>query len=302
MLITCPTFLILNVVKHLRHTLRIQFIILILITNFAFGQEKVTIDQNAVKYEIKDEFNRFDDIGNPKNDYESLKIEFKSNSALEIKNSYSSGFTGNDISFKINKSLEIIETKYNYWTDVIDLDNTRTYKVKNVELTLNQNPFKKINGLRGNYVLEIQHFYNDSLTKTDTFKGKFKSFKEADKTSTEYLWALEQNKIFYGITNENGVYLRPDKMPSLKSNYKVLTKKIKELKGYKPKRLRAFVVINKNGKIEREPFRLTGEFGHLDNETQNQVKELLIEFTEWYPACVNEKEVKSRIPIVIGIE
>jgi hypothetical protein len=282
--------------------LRIQFIILILITNFAFGQEKVTIDQNVIEYEIKDKFNRFDDIGNPKNDFESLKIEFKSNSDLEIKNSYSSGFTGNDISFKINKNLEIIETKYNYWTDVIDLDNTRTYKVKNVKLTLNQNPFKKINGLRGNYVLEIQHFYNDSLTKIDTFKGKFKTFKGTDKTSADYLWALKQNKIFYGIINENGVYLRPDKMPSLKSNYKLLTEKIKQIKGYIPKRLRAFVVINKNGRIEREPFRLTGEFGHLDSETQNQVKEILIKYTEWYPACLNEKEVKSQIPIAIGIE
>ncbi len=288
--------------KTLRRTLRIQFIILILITNFAFGQEKVKIDQNVIEYEIKDKFNRFDDIGNPKNDFESLKIQFKSNSDLEIKNSYSSGFTGTDISFKINKNLEIIETKYNYWTDVIDLDNTRTYKVKNVKLTLNQNPFKKINGLRGNYVLEIQHFYNDSLTKTDTFKGKFKTFKGADKTSVDYLWALEQNKIFYGIINENGVYLRPDKMPSLKSNYKLLTEKIKPIKGYIPKRLRAFVVINKNGRIEREPFRLTGEFGHLDSETQNQVKELLIKYTEWYPACENKKEVKSQIPIAIGTE
>lgn len=282
--------------------MRIEFIILILITNFAFGQEKITIDQNLVKYEIKDKFNRFDDIGNPENDFESLKIEFKSNSDLEIKNSYSSGFTGNDISFKINKNLEIIETKYNYWTDVIDSENIRTYKVKNVKLTLNQNPFKKINGLRGNYVLEIQHFYNDSLTKTDTYKGKFKSFKGTDKTSVDYLWALEQNKIFNGITNENGVYLRPDIMPSLKSDYKILTEKIKNIKGYKPDIIRAYVVINENGKIEKEPFRFFGNFEQWNNETQSLVKKLLIELTEWYPACVNENEVKSQIPIVIGTE
>ncbi|MAL60226.1 MAG: hypothetical protein CMC14_09275 [Flavobacteriaceae bacterium] len=280
----------------------IRIFILLIITNFAFGQEKVAIDQNLVKYEIKDEFNRFDDIGNPKNDFESLKIELKPNSNLEIKNSYSSGFTGNDISFKINKNLEIVETTYNYWTDVIDLDNIRTYKVKNVKLTLNQNPFKKINGLRGNYILEIQHFNNDSLTKTDTFKGKFKSFKGTDKTSTDYLWALEQNKIFYGITNENGVYLLPDKMPSLKSDYKILTEKIKNITGYKPKKIRAYVVINENGKIEKEPFRFFGNFGQWNDETQSQVKDLLIELTEWYPACVNEKEVKSQIPIVIGTE
>ena len=113
---------------------------------------------------------------------------------------------------------------------------------------------------------------------------------------------MEQNKIFYGITNENGVYLRPDKMPSLKSDHKILTEKIKNIKGYKPDKIRAYVVINENGKIEKEPFRFFGNFGQWNDETQNKVKDLLIELTEWYPACVNEKEVKSQIPLVIGIE
>lgn len=140
------------------------------------------------------------------------------------------------------------------------------------------------------------------MIKTDTFKGKFKSFKGIDKTSADYLWALEQNKIFYGITNENGVYLRPDKMPILKSDYKILTEKIKNITGYKPKKIRAYVVINENGKIEKESFRFFGNFGQWNDETQSQVKKLLIELTKWYPACVNEKEVKSQISIVIGTE
>ena len=62
---------------------------------------------------------------------------------------------------------------------------------------------------------------------------------------------MEQNKVFYGITNENGVYLRPDKMPALKSDHKILTEKIKKIKGYKPNKIRAFVIINENGKIEK---------------------------------------------------
>lgn len=279
--------------------MRIQIIILILITHFAFGQGKVTIDQNLVKYEIKDEFNRFDDIGNPKNNFESLKINFKSNSEIEIQNSYSSGFTGNDIKFILDKQLNIKKATYNYWTDVVDLDNLITYKVENVNLTLNQNPFDKTNGLRGKYILEIGHFRNDSLVKTKHFKGKFKTFKGIDKESTDYKWTLEQNEIWYGITNENGVYLNPDKVPSLKSDFKILTKEIKKLKGYKPSKIKAFVVINENGKIEKEPIRFLGQ---LDKELERQITKLLIELTDWYPACVNEKEVKSQIPIVIGIE
>ncbi|WP_123796537.1 hypothetical protein [Oceanihabitans sediminis] len=279
--------------------MRIQIIILILITNFAFGQDKVTIDKNLPKYEIKDEFNRFDDIGNPKNDFESLKFNFKSNSEIEIRNSYTSGFTGNDIKFSIDKHLNIKKVTYNYWTDVVDLDNLITYRVKKVNLKLNQNPFDKINGLRGMYILEVQHIRNDSLIKTEQIKGKFKNFKGINKQSSDYKWTLEQNKIWYGITNENGVYLKPDKVPSLKSDYKILVKEIKNIKGYVPSKIKAFVVINENGKIEEKPIRFLGQ---LDKSIEKQITKLLIELTEWYPACVNEKEVKSQIPIVIGTE
>jgi len=287
--------LTLLVVKHLRQALRIQIIILILITNLAFGQKKVGIDKDVVKYEIKDEFNRFDDLDNSRNDYERLSLNF-TNSKLEIKNSQSSGFTGDDISFVINNKLELKNVSYYYWTDNIDLENTRTYKVKSSELILNQNPFNKTNGLRGKYVLEIEHYWNDTLTKTEKFKGKFKSFKGINNTSSDYLWALNQNKILNGIIDKNGVYLRPDKMASLKSNIKVLTEKIKEIKVNKPKRLKAYLVIDKNGKVEKESIRFSG---YLGKQYQKQIVKLIFEYTEWYPACVNEKEVKSRIPIII---
>ncbi len=137
------------------------------------------------------------------------------------------------------------------------------------------------------------------MIKTEQFKGKFKTFEGIDKESSEYKWTLKQNEIWYGITNENGVYLNPDKKPSLKSDYKILVKEIKRLKGYKPSKIIAFVVINENGKIEEKAIRFSGQ---LDKELEKQISKLLIKLTDWYPACVNEKEVKSQIPIVIGIE
>ena len=281
--------------------MRTQIIILILIANFAFGQEKVTIDKNVVKYEMKDEFNRFDNIANELKKYKSFDLEIKENSTIKILNQYSTGFTGHTISFVIDKNLNITKPYYEYWTDVPEIGTE--YKVLHIDLKLNQNPFKNTNGLRGQYEMKVEKVNEngESLEKI-TFKGKFKSFKGIDKSSAEYLWALEQNNIFYGITNENGIYLRPDKMPSLKSDHKKLTDKIKNINGFKLERIRAYVVINENGKIEKEPFRFFGSFGQWSDETQSQVKKLLIELTEWYPACVNEKEVKSQIPIVIGIE
>ena len=250
---------------------------------------------------MKDEFNRFDNIANELKKYKSYELEIKENSNIKILNHYSTGFTGHTISFEIDKNLNIIKPYYEYWTDVPEIGTE--YKVFDIDLRLNQNPFKNTNGLRGQYEMKIEKVNEngESLEKI-TFKGKFKSFKGIDKSSAEYLWALEKNKIFYGMTNENGVYLRPDKMPSLKSDHKILTAKIKNINGYKPEKIKAYVVINENGKIEKEPFRFFGNFGQWNYEMQSQVKKLLIELTEWYPACVNEKEVKSQIPIVIGTE
>ena len=201
----------------------------------------------------------------------------------------------------INNKLELKNVSYDYWTDVID-ENITTYKVKSSELILNQNPFNKKNDLRGSYILEIEYYWNDTLTKTLKFKGKFKSYEGIDKNSPDYKWALEKNKIFNGITNHNGIYLKPDRMPYLKSYNKALVEKIKLIKGYKPGKLQARVVINESGKIEKEPFSFYGDYGHLNSETQNEMKKLLIEFTDWYPACVNEIEVKSQIPIVILVD
>jgi hypothetical protein len=281
-------------------TLRIQTIILILITNFALGQNsKITIDKNISKYEIKDEYNRFDDIANEIKHIESLKIEKKGENEIKISNSYSSGFTGNNITFRINRNLEIKNVTYSYWTDVLDSKNKISYKIKKTSLKLNQNPFNKTNGLRGMYILEIEHFWNNSLTKTETFKGKFKTFKGINETSEDYLWTLNQNRIFYGITNEDGVYLHPDKMPSLKSNSKVLTLELKKIKDYKFKKIKAFVVINETGKIEMESIRFSES---LDKELEKHLSKLLVELTEWYPACVNEKEVKSQIPVLFAID
>jgi hypothetical protein len=124
-----------HVVKHLKRTLRIQIIILILIANFAFGQEKVTIDKDIVKYEIKDEFNRFDNIANELKSYKSLDIESNDKSNIKILNRYSTGFTGHTISIIIDKKLNVVKANYEYWTDVAEIGTE--YKVDSIDLKLN---------------------------------------------------------------------------------------------------------------------------------------------------------------------
>jgi len=282
--------------------LRILIIILVLISKFTFGQKtNATIGQNIVKYEIKDEFNRFDDIANETEHYKSFAILNISNSVIEIVNRYSSGFTGHKITIKLNKKLNIDQANYEYWTDVMEID-TPKYVVDKVDLKLNQNPFEKINRLQGQYTMQIKKISSDgNLLSTIEFKGKFKNFNGIEKTSPDYQWTLEQNKIFYGITNDNGVSLRPDKMPNLKSDHNILIKEIQKLNGFVPDKLNALVVINEKGRIEQEPFRFFGDLMSSDIETQNQVKNLLIEITEWNPACLNEKEVKSQVPITFEL-
>ncbi len=274
-----------------------RILLFLLVSNFTFGQnKKVKIDPNIAKYEVKDQFNRFDDVANEIKHIESLKFAFPIDSEIEIFNSYSSGFTGHNISIRLNKNLNIKNVTYDYWTDVIGV-NEPIYVVDKIYLQLNQNPFKSIKELRGQYVLQIKTIDTaGQLINVKEFKGKFKTFKGVDKNSDEYKWTLKQNKIFYGITNENGVYLHPDKRPELKSKSNTLIEELKKLGEGVPVTIRPWVVINKYGKIEENSIQYRTKF---DTELKNQISKLLIQMTEWYPACVNEKEVSARTILVM---
>ena len=144
-----------------------------------------------------------------------------------ILNYYSIGFTGRTIYFLIDKNLNIIQSYYDYRTDNIEIGVK--YKVLDIDFRLNQNPFKETDGLQGQYEMKVKKVNKAGETlKQITFKGKFKSFEGIDKSSSEYLWALKQNKILNGIIDKDGVYLHPNKMASLKSDYKVLIEKLKK--------------------------------------------------------------------------
>lgn len=279
--------------------MRIQFIILILITNLTFGQEKVAINKNTLNYEINDEFERFDDIGNSENDYKRLHLNFKSDSLLIIENNHGAGFVGEDITFTITKNLQIKDAKYNYWTDNPNPKKMLTYKVKKVNLSLNQNPFEKTNGLRGNYSLQIEEYSKDSLNRIKVVKGKFKTFKDINKESTDYKWVLEQDKTSKNFKNSNGVYFNLEIPPTLKSNSERLSNEVKKLNGFETNDIKALIVINEKGKIEKAPIRFSIS---LNDKLKMKLIELLIKYTEWYPACVNGKAVKSQIPIIISTE
>lgn len=278
-----------------------SILIILFVSINAIGQRlKVSVDQNIGKYEIKDEYNRFDDILIPKDKFENLTFDLISNYQLQITNKYSSGYTGHTIKFKLTKNLELKEATYNYWTDVIDFENFRTYKVKKADLKLSNNPFNELKGFRGNYILEIEHYVNDTLIKSEKFKGKFKTFEGVDKDSEDYKWTLEQNKIWRGITNENGVYLNPDIRPKLRSNIKDLVLKIKELSDLKIPEFRVWLVITEDGKIEKESIRFSSAI--YNEKLKSSITDILFEKMDFYPGCVNEKAVKSKVPMRIRLE
>lgn len=277
-----------------------QTLILLLFANFALGQNyNVTIDQNVVKYELKDKFNRFDDIGSSKSNVESLNLDFLSSTELKITNRYGSGFTAHTIMFSLTKNLKLKEVSYDYWTDVMEIENLRTYKIKKADLKLNTNPFNNTQGFRGHYTLEIENYIKDSLVNSESFKGKFKTFKGLDKNSEDYKWTVKENNIWYGITNENGIFLNPDVQPKLKSKIKDLVITIKELPNLKIPEFKALVVIKKDGKIEKETIRF---FNIYDENLKKSLANILVEKMIFYPACLNEKEVKSKIPIRIKLK
>ena len=279
--------------------MRIHIIILLFITNLSLGQEKVSIDQNVVKYEIKDEFERFDDIEPTQNDFKGLSLIQNTDSDIEIANSYGGGFIGYDIYFKIDKNLNIKNVTYNYWTDNIDLDNIITYKVCKANLSLNQNPFINLKELRGKYTFEIERYCNGDLMGQEIFKGKFKTFREINKNSADYKWALKQDKGLKNVKNLNGVYLSPENPPNLISDSRILIEELEKVSEFKNKNIKAFVVINENGIVEKSPIRFSIK---LTAELEMKLTVLLIQYTKWNPAKINGKAVKSQIPVVISTE
>ncbi|GGE23035.1 hypothetical protein [Psychroflexus salis] len=277
--------------------MRILFITLLLITKISSSQENVELNVNALKYEINDEFERFNDIRDIVN-INKLHYYFKSDSILIIEND-NVVLSGTNIKLIINNKLQIKDATYNFWTDNPNPEVILSYKVTRVNLILNQNPFKTISGFRGNYNLEIQEYSNDSLIDKYEYKGKFKSFEEISKESVEYKWVVNQNKPEKNYINSNGVYINPEVPPTLKSNYNGLIKEIRKIEKLESKNIRAFIVINEKGKIEKSPIRYSY---FLNDKQKSELTKLLIEYTEWYPACVDEIAVKSQIPLIISIE
>jgi hypothetical protein len=284
--------------------MKIQIIILVLISNVAFGQRsEVVIDTKIVEYEKLDDYQRFDDVETYLTiDYlrkKEFKIISESDSEIELYNIYNSGFGGEEISIKLNNKLEIIGVDFNQWSDVIDVNNPIKEKVSKIELKLNQNPFLKIKNLRGEYLLEVQHIDKEGeIIRTEFYKGKFKSYKHIPKDSAEHKWAVEQSLIFKGITDRNGYFLNPDKKAALKSSEKELVNEIKKLNEEIPYKIKTLVVVNEFGKIEK----VLEVNTPMDFDLKLKIVNTIRDMTDWYPACLNDVPVKTKIPLVIGIE
>jgi hypothetical protein len=123
-------------------------------------------------HDCKTEFDLVDKIFELKKDGENIIIN----------NNANNGYTGHQISLKLNTKLEIIKAEYSEWTDAIDESET-TYKVDSVDLIMNSNPFnsQKIVGkytlyLTGNYIANELEAYGkeDEIFKRD-FRAKFRT-------------------------------------------------------------------------------------------------------------------------------
>ncbi|WP_415374108.1 hypothetical protein [Patiriisocius sp. Uisw_017] len=283
----------------MKKTLRTIIILILFVTNSVFGQEKVMINEDCIKYEINDEFHRYDDVEKSQNDFKNLNLVIDKNTTLSIENSYNGGLMGYDINFNINSNLEIKNVTYDFWDDVIDLDNVITYEVCQANLSLNQNPFITLKELRGNYNLEIEKYCNGYIVEKTTYKGKFKTFKGLDPNSENYKWVTNKSIGLKNVKDPNGVYLSPENPPILISDSKLLIEELNKVNEFRGQKIKAFVVINENGMIEKEPIRFSIK---LSSELESKLIMMLIKFTKWNPAVINGKTVKSSIPIVINTE
>jgi len=146
--------------------------------------------------------------------------------------------------------------------------------------------------------MHVNRYSNDSLTGTKIFKGKFKNFEGVDKLSKDYHLALKLSKIRHGIMTEDEVYYKIDQPAYLKTNHKFVLNELKKLKIDSQKIIEAWCVINEQGKIEPKSIK---HYGFIDNYIKTKIDSTLIKVTEWQPACLDENEVKSKIPIFIRL-
>lgn len=281
-----------------------KLIILFIISNLTFAQNKLlksntTIDGNTRKYEIVDDWKRFDDIFNQMHNYYSLEVKIHDNNKFVIRNSESFGFNGKDIEITLDKNLKVIEVEYSEWIDVIDA-KMPTFVVEQIDLKLSKNPFKNIEGIQGQYTLKINKVdLKGNIVTRDSYKGKFKSYYNTNKNASDYLWALNQNMIRNDVIDHNGAYLHPDKMPKLRSDLKSLNSDIKREiinSGIDIPKIKVQVIITEQGKIEENTIKY---ITNIETDLIEKINKILIEKTNWYPGLVNDKKVKSRIPLII---
>lgn len=243
---------------------------------------------------------------------ESVRLDINSETAT-ITNIYNDGYIGHKIEIKLNSNLEIIETKYEEWTDVYD-GSESIYNIENIILSLNNSPFEKANCI-GHYTLKIKESFRagkilnaEGISDTINyriFRGKFKLYDEIEKQNGRD-WVLDQNLIHQGVKNKDDIFYLPDEF----AFYSFGNEQLKiELDKHSVKRSQTLIkgkkylslqmIVKENGEIDETKIQIDG-ITNSDFHIKNIVKDKSI-MKNWTAAKYRNEYVKSfiQLPIII---
>lgn len=260
-------------------------------------------------YEYNDSYWPFDFfIKNETTSIPSLKIQLKSPNSIVIENNYSDYYTGQSIKFHLDSNLNITNTEYYSYTDVLIEGVKEIESIENVILYFNQNPFHDTNGLIGQYtaLIKTETIVNDTASEMKNIEsiyyhrlnGKFKVYSSDEKKMTKK-WCREQMEMKIGIVDLNNIVEFPETDPifcygidSVKSYLKQKTDEI--LKNSSPDQALFAVTINEFGLIENVSFESTQT---IKKDALEKLESKAMNLNCWSPAINHGKSVKSTLYI-----
>ncbi len=248
------------------------------------NNSEISINYTPVSDSISDNFDNT----------EQILLERVGLDEIWVYNCFNSGFTGSLKLIKVKSNLKIKAAYYDYWTDHIELDNQKYYKVKKSEINFEKNPFETNELVNIEYKLIINEvaYKSDKISDTFTINEKIKSIELNSEKVRDF-------KEKYGIINSFNSYqiefldIKPKLKTSLKSLKNVLRTKFEKVS------LMTVFSIYENGEVISSSIKIRTS-KKMNLEQKKKLKKM-IEKLKYSVPQINKKPVRAQISLNLSV-
>jgi len=264
---------------------------LILILNFSCSNKK-----NQEKLKSIEKLNKVNPVPESIISYDESRqtlFERISDNEIWIYNCLYSGFTGERILIKVNKDLKVKFAYYDYWTDVLDLENPTEFKVISSKIKFDKNPFKSSGEIKINYELKINEvsYSTKELINSIVLAQRIKIREMTNENKNKY-------KKKYEFINSFNAYKAAyvDKKPKLLSNIGIFKRKLKS--DFKTNQIILVFSTDIKGEILKESLKFRTS-KKLTTGQKDRLKKLIMGSLKYSPGYINENPVRTELSIKI---